>query len=328
MAGLWPEVMAGNPGPLYVVFGDEAFLLSQALQQFIASPAFAANPSLNQERFLASDTQPGKVLDSANTLPFLGTRRLIMVQGIDAWKAEALNQFIAYFENPAPATCLVFSADKLDARSRFAKALQKHGKVQQVRKPYPRELPGWLQTRARMRGKNLSAGGARLLMEMGDLGLMDLDREIEKICLFVGNEKELSVNAIKSVLGQGRLFSVFDLTNAIAKGDLGRGLSALDQLLAVNEAPLSILGMITRLFRQLSQVREILDSGGGESQVQQSLRTPPQVTGDLVKRAHKESPARLAARLEDILLADLALKSSGTADKTIMENLLFKLCRV
>ncbi len=327
MAHMWPEIAKGKPGPLYGVFGQEAFLLDQALGEFINSPAFAANPSLNQERFLAAETPPNKVLDSANTLPFLGSRRLVLVQGIDAWKAEALNQFLDYFNNPAPSTCLVFSAAKLDARSRFAKALQDKGKVHTVRKPYPRELPAWLAGRAKLRGKNLTPAAAGLLMELGDIGLMELDREVEKICLFVGNQKEITPGIIKTVTTQGRLFSVFDLTNAIAKSELARALSALGHLLAMNEAPLAILGMITRLFRQLSQVRQILDEGGIEAQVQQSLRTPPQVTADLIKRARKESQGRLSAYLEVILATDLALKSSAGADRVIMENLLFKLCK-
>lgn len=327
MANQWPEIAKGKPGPLYGVFGQEAFLIDQALEQFTTSPAFAANPSLNQERFQAMETSPSKVLDSANTLPFLGSRRLVMVQDIDAWKAEALNQFLDYFNNPAPTTCLVFSATRLDARSRFAKALQSKGKVLAVRKPYPKELPAWLQERAKIRGKNLSPSAARVMVELGDMSLMDLDREIEKICLFVGIEKELTPQVIKNVTSQGRLFSVFDLTNALARYDLGRALSALSHLLSMNEAPLAILGMITRLFRQVGQVRHILDSGGNESQVQQAMRIPPQATTDLIKRARRETPSSLAVILDDILMADLALKSSASADKIIMEDLLFKLCQ-
>ena len=327
MANEWPEVSKGQPGPLYGVFGQEAFLLDQALKQFISSPAFASNPSLNQEYFLAAETQPSKVLDSANTLPFLGSRRLVIVQDIDAWKAEALNSFLDYFNNPAPTTCMVFSAAKLDARSRFAKALQSKGKVLNVRKPYPRELPAWLQGQAKTRGKSLSMPAVRMLMEMGDMGLLELDREIEKLCLYVGKSKEISPQVIKNVTSQGRLFSVFDLTNAIAAGELGRALSALSHLLAMNEAPLAILAMITRLFKQLSQVRKILDQGGSESQVQQNLRTPPQVTADLVRRARTLEQNKLKVQLENILHADLALKSSAAADKVVMETLLFKLCQ-
>ena len=316
----------GKPGPLYGVFGQEEFLIQQMLRDFTDCPAFAVNPMLNQERFLAGETPPSKILDSANTLPFLGTRRLIIVQDLDTYKAEALNQLVPYFDNPAPSTCLLFSAARLDARSRFAKALQARGKVHNVRKPYAGELPAWLQERARTRGKKLAPAAARLFVEMGEMGLMDLDREIEKLCLYIGQDTEITAAAAAFVLGQGRLYSIFDLTNAVIEADLGRALSALNQLLAMNESPLAILAMIIRVLRQLSQARQLLDEGGDESRVQQVMRTPPQVTRALLKRARRHSAGQLAEFLTDLLNADVALKSAAMADKTIMENLLFKLC--
>ena len=55
----WP---AGRAGALYGLFSEEDFLLSQGVEQFIASPAFSDNPSLNVERFLAAETKPAQGL--------------------------------------------------------------------------------------------------------------------------------------------------------------------------------------------------------------------------------------------------------------------------
>jgi len=328
-AGLpWPELADGGLGALYGVFGEEDFLVSQALEVFMSAPAFSQNPSLNVERFHAGDAPPVRVLESAQTLPFLGSRRLIIIQDIDLYKTAQLNEFTVYLADPAPSTCLVFAGAKLNMTTRFAKALSKAGKVHVYKRMYPRQLLPWLGQRAQARGKKLETPAAEHLAELGGLGLGALDSELEKLSLYVGKKPSIGEHDVRQVMGRGRLYGIFDFTDALAACDLARALTSYDQLDSLGEPAVKVLAMVTRLFRQLLEVREILDKGGGQAEVQQALRTPPSATQTLSKRARRESSDRLAGRLEDILRADLALKSSPGSDRVIMERLIMNLCRI
>jgi len=322
----WPEVAGGEPGPLYGLFSEEDFLLSSALAAFAASPAFSDNPSLNIERFLAAETGPPKILDSARTLPFLGSRRLVVVSEVHLYKADQAAEFLPYFADPSPSTTLVLAGAKLDARTKFAKALSAAGKVHQYKKMYARQLVPWLQGRARLRGKTLEPGAARYLAELAGLGLGALDSELEKLSLYVGKQKRIDLATVQKLLGGSRLYSIFDFTDAVAAGSLARALSAYDQLDSLGEPAVRVLAMLTRLFRQLLETRAVLDRGGGRDQVQRSLRTPPQATETLVKRARQETPASLAGALKRVLAADVALKSSPGSDRVIMERLVMDIC--
>jgi DNA polymerase-3 subunit delta len=325
---LWPEIAQGQPGPLYGIFGPEDFLRRELLDLFIQAPVFAQNPQLNQQHFQAGEVSPGKVADSANTLPFLASRRLLLVHDIDAYKVEELNQFLTYLDNPCPSTCLVFSAARLDARSRFSQALRKKGKVIMVpEKLSARELPSWLAGRAQLRGKELSPAAAALLSNLGNMSLLELDQEVEKLSLFVGSGREITDKEVEALLSQGRIYSVFELGNAITNGDLSRSLNALYQLLDINnEAPLYILAIIGSTVRQWGQALEAVESGEGQSRLQQILHTPPLVTKALLNRARRLSRARLKFCLEMVLETDIALQSSSAAGARVLENLLFHLC--
>lgn len=322
----WPELADDSLGALYGVFGEEDFLVGQALEAFIAAPAFSQNPSLNVERFHAGDTKPVRVLESARTLPFLGPRRLVVIQDIDLYKTPQLNEFTDYLGDPAPSTCLVFTGSKLNKTTRFAKALAKGGKVHAFQRMYPRQLLPWLSQRAQVRGKKLERPAADHLAEMGGLGLGALDSELEKLSLYVGKKASIGQDDVRQVMGRGRLYGIFDFTDALAAGDLARALTSYDQLDALGEPAVKVLAMVTRLFRQLLEVRAVLDAGGGQGEVQRALRTPPSATQTLTKRARKESSDGLAGRLEDILRADIALKSSPGADRVIVERLIMNLC--
>jgi DNA polymerase-3 subunit delta len=322
----WPEVAQGGPGSLYALFSEEDFLLIQGVEQFIASPAFSDNPSLNVERFLASESKPSRVLDSAQTLPFLGSRRLVVVSEVHLYKAEQAAEFLPYLADPCPSTTLVFTGAKLDARTKFAKALNQAGRVHQFPKMYARQLAPWLQGRAAVRGKSLDSQAAAYLAELAGLGLGALDSELEKLSLYVGREGRITLDTVRRVMGNSRLYSIFDFTDAVAAGGLTRALSSYAQLDSLGEPAVRVLAMLTRLYRQLLETRRVLDQGGGPSEVQRALRTPPQATETLVGRAKRETPARLGRALRAVLAADVALKSSPGSDRVVMERLIMDLC--
>ena len=322
----WPELAGEKPGPLYGVFGEEAFLVGQAVEAFLASPAFAANPSLNVERFLAGETPPARVLESASTLPFLGPRRLVMVGDCHLYNAARQEEFLPYLDDPAPTATLLLFGEKLDQRTKFAKAFKTKGRVHVFGRLYQRQIIPWLQERSRARGKRLAPAAAEYLSEMAGLGLGALDSELEKLALYVGREREIGMDQVRQATGASRLYSIWDFTDALAGRRLHGALSALDQLIALGEHPVRVLAMVVRLYRQLCQVRRVLDLGGGESEVQRELRTPRNATLALLGRARQETAAGLEDALARILAADVALKSSPAAERTIMENLVMDLC--
>lgn len=325
-ARLWPELEDGEVGPLYGVFGEEDFLTTEVVERFMASPAFSENPSLNVERFLAGDTPPARVLESAQTLPFLGSRRLVILSDFHLYKAARQAELLDYVNKPAPSTCLVLVGTKLDNRTKTAKALKAVGKVHVFKKLYHRDLVPWLHQRAKLRSKRLDPDAAGQLADLAGLGLGALDSELEKLSLYVGAEETISADVVHAVVGAGRLYSIFDFTDALASRRLDRSLTSLDQLLSLGEPPVRILAMVVRLHRQLLQVYAILQKGGDQSAVQRSLRTPPSATRSLMERARRESVAGLTGRLKKVLAADVALKSSPIADHIIMERLVMDLC--
>jgi DNA polymerase-3 subunit delta len=215
---------------------------------------------------------------------------------------------------------------KLDSRTRMAKALAKAGKVHVFKKMWPRDLPPWLNQRAAARGKTLATAAAERLAELAGLGLGALDSELEKLALFVGGRPQITAQDVAQVTGRGRLYSIFDFTDALAAGRLHRALTSYDQLDSLGEPAVKVLAMVTRLFRQLMEARRALDQGLGAGQATQALRLPPAAARTIIERAQRESAAGLAGRLGRILQADLALKSSPGVDRVIMERLILDLC--
>ena len=70
----------------------------------------------------AAETGPAEVINSARTLPFLGTRRLIIVRDVHKWTVEQWEKVTSSAASPTPSTCLVLTTEKVDKRRAWWKA--------------------------------------------------------------------------------------------------------------------------------------------------------------------------------------------------------------
>jgi len=86
---------AGVLAPVYMLFGDDEYLISQAIKMFEAliDPEFA---SFNISRFL-KDTDMLDVIDSLNTFPMFDDKKLVLLEG-KVFKDEEKNELSKYFE--------------------------------------------------------------------------------------------------------------------------------------------------------------------------------------------------------------------------------------
>jgi len=324
----WKKVINGHPDVYYGIFGEEDFLVNLTLQSFLKSPAFITNSNLNIEYFLAEQTPPNRILETAHTLPLLGNKRLIFVKNCDQYKTNQLNEFVPYFKNPVPSTCIVFAGTKLDQRSQFSKFLKKTGNLQIFKRLYPNQVAFWLIKRSKFYNKKLLPEAATHLSKLAILGLGFLDSELEKLSFFIGERKQISLSDVTVVTNQERLYSIFDLTNALIQGSLKQALIAYNQLHSLGESPVKILAMITHLYRQVIKTYKITKKCRRKlsTNIQKELRIPLNTAHSLLEYTKNQKEQNIITILKKILLTDIKLKSFSSANRANIENLIINIC--
>ncbi|MGD8837669.1 MAG: hypothetical protein PVJ84_06850 [Desulfobacteraceae bacterium] len=88
---------------------------------------------------------------------------------------------------------------------------------------------------------------------------------VEKLIDYVGEQPEITVDDIQTVLKRTRVDPVFELTNAVADRNLIRSLSHLDTLLDANWHPLQILSALANQMRKLLVAKSFTTSEYGKS---------------------------------------------------------------
>ncbi len=323
---LLARVRRGETPPVVLLWGDEDWLIQQAVDGLRTAEVFQVNPGLNTSIHWAPQTPAQEVLGAAQTLPFLGSRRLIIVHEVGAWPAADKARVIDYLADPCPTTCLVLTAVKLDGREKFSQAVKKAAAVIQFKRLNRRALADWLRERARGRGKDLDPAAAGALIDRLGTGLGELDSALDKAALFVGAAPRIEAADVTAVTTDSRSRSIFELTDALGAGRLEAALTALDKLLALGEPESRILFMIVRHLRQLWVVGDLIASGAGRAEVGRTLGVPPFVAEKLFDQVRDREPIGPEAAMPRLLRVDLALKGGLSAKRTVLERLLVDLC--
>ncbi len=136
-------------GPAYLVHGSDRPKVDQALRR-LRDRIEAAGGSV--ERLQAGDggdettAAPAGVVLECNALGLLGGPRLVLVSGIEAWKAEqSLAVLVEYLAAPAPdATLALVASDALDAKHPLVTGRLAGLELLLYNLPERRGLPEWI----------------------------------------------------------------------------------------------------------------------------------------------------------------------------------------
>ncbi len=322
-------IRQGQLLPLYLFFGEEEFLIQEAIDGIAEKAVDPASRDFNAATLYCRETPAADLVSLAQTLPFLGEKRLIIAREIEAYKAADVARLLPYLADPAPHTCLVLIA----SQSRFDKkqvidAVEKQGAVVRFYPLLDREIVPWIEGRARARGGAIDREAAQYLWQTVGNDLQKIVNELEKIELYQGGKKTVTVAAVKAAAGDFREYSSFDLAAAVGRKDRGQSLVILSRLLQEGEAPIGLLAAIAWNFRRLVQAKALEAKGMGADEIVKRLRIIFHQAGQFKEQMRRYSAAELRDAIGALVRTDRLLKSGGLPGRLLLERMILELCGV
>lgn len=321
------HVREGDAGPLYYIYGDEQYLVERAVKLLMdrtVSPDFR---EFNLNVYYGTEAKGTEIVDTAQTLPMFAERRVVLVRKSSSLSAAVLEALTAYVQDPSPATCLIFQGEKIDQRKRFFQELKKHGELVEFKRLYENQLGAFIRNEATGHGKRMEPAAADMLAYLIGANLQELASQIEKAATYVGDAPVITVADIRQIASDTRVSTVFDLANALGERSLATTLRSLHTMLRDGEAPLMILNMITRHFRQLRLVREMMEKRMSPQEIAKGAGINPYFVSGVMGQAKNFALTEFGGVFERLYATDLALKTSGGRPGDLMERLMIDLCR-
>ncbi len=315
-----------SPARVYLVVGEEAWLRRQAVERIVAAYLTPEERGLNLDLLEAAETEIHELLTRADTLPFFGSTRVVVVRGLDRMPAASQERLCSYLESGSPPSVLILEAASLDRRRRLWGVLQR---VAQVVEASPLDSPGaaaWVVARVRESGKKITGEAARALVAAAGTDLQTLAGEVDKLVAYAHDRTTVELAHVEAVASHGAEVSVFALTDAVAQADAPAALRVLDRLLQ-RENPVGLVGLLASHFRALLYTYALAQRETSSAEVRAALGSRAWLYPRYREQLRRFGPGRLAELYRHIQRTDLALKTSGGLPEVLVQQLVVQLCQ-
>ena len=257
-------------------YGTDEFSLHEELERI--------KDGLGDREALASNTtvfdgkQVGfnQLMDACMAMPFLGTHRLVIVEGLlgrfsggeeeggvegevkkkgkkDIGEWKGLKERVGEM---APTTVLVLIEGDVNRNSALFKAIAPLAQVKQFSFLSGKALENWIRGRVGQGGGKISLGAVKLLAELVGQNLWMLASEIDKLLLYTEG-RPIEEEDVRGVVSYAKEANVFTMVDALVDGHAARAASLLHRSLDEGDTAPYLLVMITRQLRLLVQAKEL-----------------------------------------------------------------------
>ena len=325
----------GRVGPIYLVMGEEGFLVDQVMRALRGAVDLGAAAAFNEDRFVAPDADVDQVLGAARTMPMMAPKRLVVITSVERWDTKGagkrsehpLDALAAYAESPSESTVLLLGAGKINGARRLVKAAKKGDFLVSCSALKRHELPKWIRQTAKARGHEMPGGAADTLAELVGPELGPVADALERLSLYVGDGAAIDGDAIAAVITRVRQETVWQLLDALATRDGGGALAALDDAYDARDRGLPMLGAVTWRVRQLLKFHAALSRGRSAKVAAKTAGVAPFKAGEVERTVRRLSGTVLERWLMLLSEADLALKGSKRSGEEVMATMIVDMCR-
>lgn len=335
IAELWKQIKRNEIVPLYLLYGKEIFLINETKQLLTNQVLKEEEAEFNLSVYDLNETPIDVVIEDAETLPFLGERKLIFLHNpyfLTAEKAKDkvehnLSRLEAYLKEPAPYTVMVFIApyEKLDERKKLTKELKKKSAFIEAKKLNETELKKWIRTRAEFNGVTIEPEAIEAMLTLAGTDLLMLTSEIDKLALYVGKGLTIDVQTVEKLVSRSLEQNIFSLVDKVVNRKTDEALRIYYDLLKLNEEPIKILSVISGQFRLIYQVKELSRRGYGQNQMAAYLKVHPYRVKLAAGQARAFTDEQLTRIMDELAEADYKMKSGQMNKELLIELFLFKL---
>ena len=302
--------MADDLKPVYLIAGTDRPKVDRAVARLRAR--FEADAVEFHE---ADDTGGEDAVAACNALGLFGSgTRLVLVLGVETWKAADAKALAAYLEAPVAGTTLALVGTELKKDSAVAKAVGKRGDLLLYDVPV-RGLPGWVGEQFTLRGATADADACRLLIELVGDDLYELATEVDKLATWASGGR-IGAAEIEELVPPRAKSSGFALTDAWGSRDVAALLRASEQLLERTGDPRSrtiprLVGILTSHVSRIRMCRSLDAEGVTSRDAAARLKLHPFYVQKLYAQARNYGDQELRDVTVRLAQLDHALKGGS-----------------
>ena len=319
------DIESGKFEKIYLITGNEPYLLS-LYRDKLKKAIIPEQESLNFAYFDNIQDNLEKIKDFADTMPFFGDRRLVIIEKASAFKKDT--GLADYVPTIPESTTIIIVDDETDKRSRLYKAIQKTGAVMELNKLSMQDLKIFVVSRMKKVSKGITEKDCEYLIESVGDDLNTIVNEVDKCIAYAGDGNAVNRNIIDTVCSMQVENKIFDMVDAILqhKGDVAYRLYT--DLLTLRENSFAIMAVIRNNYNRLLLIRELTDQGYSAGEIAGRAKMADWLVKKQIQKIRNYDSDRLKKALEVIVNTEFSIKTGNIGEQMGIEIMLANLLRL
>jgi DNA polymerase-3 subunit delta len=317
-----------NYKPIYWLEGEEEYFIDKVMDYAESHILNESETAFNLTVFYGKDAEWPNIINACRRYPMFAERQVVLLK--EAQQMRDIERLEAYIENPLNSTVFVVSykEKKVDGRTRLAKLLKEKGVVLTTKKLYDNQLPEWTEELVQSKGHTISSKALMLLVDHIGNDLSRIENEVDKILINLGKRQDITEDDVEKYVGVSKDFNVFELQTALATKNLPKAIRII-QYFEANPKAAPIQLILPSLYSFFSKVFMIYGvNTRDEKSVAASLGINSFFVKDYLRAASIYSypdVEKLLLLLSDYNLKSIGINNSGTADASLLKEMVVKM---
>ena len=303
--------------PVYLLYGEEDFLIEEATDAILEAALTKDERGFNLDVLYGSDSDARDIASHASSFPMMAERRVVVVRDVD--KLAHAELLANYIEHPSPSTCLILSCTKPDFRRKPFVTAKKHAFNLECKPLWENQIPAWIAKRVKIAKRVIQPDAASMLAAYVGTSMREIMNELEKLYIYLGEKRSISVDDISAIVGMSKEFSVFELQWAIGMKDTRKATEILERMIEAGEQPVMMVAVLTRFFQSLWKLHDVRRRGVAPNQqtIQAGIFNFAEKYGQAANKFSNRDIENVFVSLSEV---DEKLKTTSTDPKLLMQT--------
>ncbi len=302
---------------MYLLYGKERYLIRQyrdKLKKAIVSPEDTMNVTI----FEGEGLNIREIIELAETLPFFAEHRLIIVEDSKFFKKGG-DELAEYLKQIPESTYVIFVEEEVDKRSKIYRALSKNGKAVEFGTQSDEILMKWVVAKIGKEGKNITQAAYQSFIHKTGTDMENIEKELEKLLCYTMEKDVIEPQDVEAITTEQISNKIFEMVDAIATHKQKIAMDLYYDLLALKEAPMRILFLITRQFQILLTVKVMGNQGFGNKDIAAKAGCPEWTVRKYQSQAKAFSLDKIKQALKDGVSYEEAVKTGHMNERMAVE---------
>ena len=322
-SALIKEIENGKLRNSYLLLGENDYLKEELIKK-IVDIAVDHKFEAFDKTIVHGDETIDDLLQKILTPPFGSKKKVIIIDRIHKLPNKQIKQILNWLSNPYDSSLLILVCPaSLKKYPDFISKITEKSATCRCWKFYSKEASNWIRDYLTGSDVKIERDGMELLQVISDNDFSLIRGELDKLLLFIGDRKQITLQDVEKVAGIGAGSTIFDLQDAIGERDPHKALNVLESLLEWGEPSQKIFALIRYQLERLLMLQDV--SNESPDVVRRKLRMTKTVTRKYIKYAKSTTKAKLLEALSLLYEAELANRRGISSPRILLEELAYKL---